>query len=411
MKRIVTVILVSVGFCTAGLTQTLPNDSIKSYVDFLTGKTFLSPKEYVLESFEEKDIIVLCERLHHEFTQYELIVDIIKDKRFTGNVYTEVGVFNAGKQINEFLLKEKLSDIEIKAYLLNIFRNLDMFSLWPNYNYYYLLESIYQINQQRQLREKIQLFPLDVMFSWDSIKCTEQYNMFLDMMEPQYNLPPVIDRNVIMAQYLIRIYDQEKYNNHNKKKALVIMNTYHGYTRTPKYLPHPTEPNTYSTAAYIYKTFPNSTKGILINGISNSWKLVADGKWDAAFKFTGNKNIGFDMKDTPFGKTKFDMYNFGGNAYETVSFEYIFDGMVFYKPIESFELVVGIPGIFDDKEFVTEFYRRTSMEEGTTIEESMSSEETRNYIDNWNVKKTNKINNLDKFNDMINIWLIKKHNH
>lgn len=408
MKRIVTAILVSVGFCTAGLTQTLPNDSIKSYVDFLNGKTFLSPKEYVLESFEEKDIIVLCERLHPEFTQYEMIVDIIKDKRFAGNVYTEVGVFNAGKQINEFLLMEKLSDIEIKAYLLNIFRNLDMFSLWPNYNYYYLLESIYQINQQRQLTEKIQLFPLDVMFSWDSIKCIEQYDMFLDMMEPQNNFPPVIDRNVIMAQHFIRKYDQEKYSNPNKKKAVIIMNTYHAYTRTPSYLPHPTEPNTYSTAEYIYKTFPNSTKGILINGISNSWKLVANGKWDAAFKFAACKNIGFDMKGTPFGKTKFDMYNFGGHAYETVNFEYIFDGMVFYEPIENFELVVGIPGIFDDKEFVTEFYRRTAMEEGITIEESMSSEEIRNYIDDWNVKKTHKISDLDKFNNWINRWLIKK---
>jgi len=407
MKRIVTTILISIGFCSVVFTQTLPNDSIKPYVDFLNGRTFLSPKEYVLKSFKEKDIIVLCERLHPEFKQYEMIVDIIKDKRFTGNVYTEVGVFNEGKQINEFLLKENLSDSEITEHLLTIFRNLDMFSLWPNYNYYYLLENIYQINQQRQVNEKIQLFPLDVIFSWDSIKCNEQYNAFLDMMEPQNNFPPVIDRNTIMAQYFIRKYDQEKYSNPNKKKALVIMNTYHGYTRTPKYLPHPTEPNTYSTAEYIYKTFPNSTKGILINGISNLWKLVANGKWDAAFKFTGNKNVGFEMKDTPFGKTKFDMYNFGGNAYETVNFDYIFDGLVFYEPIENFELIVGIPGIFDDKAFVNEFYHRTSKEERITIEEAMLSKEINQYIEDWNKKKINKIDDLDKFNNIINEWLPK----
>jgi len=407
MKKIVTTILISLGFCSAVLTQTLPNDSIKPYVDFLSGKTFLSPKEYVLKSFEEKDIVVLCERLHPEFKQYEMIVEIIKDNRFTGNVYTEVGVFNSGQQINEFLLKENLTEIEIKEHLLAIFKILDMFSLWPNYNYYYLLESIYQINQQRPLNEKIQLFPLDVMFSWDSIKCDEQYNMFLDMMEPQNNFPPMIDRNTIMAQYFIRKYDQEKYSNPNKKKALVIMNTYHGYTRTPEYLPHPTEPNTYSTAEYIYKTFPNSTKGILINGISNSWELVANGKWDAAFKFTGNKNVAFDLKDTPFGKTKFDMYNFGGNSYKTVNFEYIFDGMVFYEPIDSFEVVVGIPGIFDDKAFVTEFYRRTSLEERITIEEAMSSKEVNQFIEDWNVKKVNIIDDLDKFNKVIDKWMTK----
>jgi len=407
MKKIVTTILILVGFCFAVFTQTLPNDSIKPYVDFLSSKTFLSPKEYVLKSFEEKDIIVLCERLHPEFKQYEMIVDIIKDKRFTGNVYTEVGVFNVGKQINEFLLKENLTDNEIKEHLLAIFRNLDMCPLWPNYNYYYLLENIYKINQERQLNEKIQLFPLDIIFSWDSIKCNEQYNMFLDMMEPQNNFPPVINRNTIMAQYFIRKYDQEKYSNPNKKKALVIMNTYHGYTRIPKRLPLPTEPFTYSTAEYIYKTFPNSTKGILINGISNLWELVANGKWDAAFKFTGNKNVGFDMKDTPFGKTKFDMYNFGGNAFETVNFEYIFDGMIFYEPIENFEVVVGIPGIFDDKAFVTEFYRRTSIDERISIEEAMSSKDINKNIEDWNLKKVNKIGGLDKFNNMINKWLTK----
>jgi hypothetical protein len=218
-----------------------------------------------------------------------------------------------------------------------------MFSIWPNYNYYYLLENIYQINQDRALNEKIKLFPLDVMFSWDSIRCDGQYNMFLDMMEPQNNYPPVIDRNTIMAQHFIR-------------------------------------------------------------------------KWDASFKFTGNKNVGFDMKETPFGKTKFDMYNFGGNAYETVYFEYIFDGLVFYEPIENFEIVIGIPGLFDDSTFFEEFYRRIAVEAGMTIEAVKSSNEIRNYINDLNVKKADKIDilgidndryNLSDYNCQINKWMTK----
>lgn len=185
------------------------------------------------------------------------------------------------------------------------------------------------------------------------------------------------------------------------------MNTYHGYTRIPKYKPLPTEPYVYSTAEYIYRTFPDATKGILINGISNSGQLVANGMWDAAFRVTGNKKIGFDFKDTPFGKTKFDMYNFGGSAYETVSFEYMFDGMVFYEPVENFELVVGIPGIFDDKAFVNEFYRRSALEEQITLEEAMSSKEINEYIRDWNVKKVSEIDDPDKFNDAINKWVVK----
>jgi hypothetical protein len=376
--------------------QSLPNDSIKSYVDFLKDTTFLSPKEYILKSFEEKDIIILTERLHPEFKQYEMIIDIIKDKRFTGNVYTEVGIFNAGKQINEFLQKEGLSAIEVKEQLLDIYRDIDYTPFWVNYNYYYLLENIYWINQQRQPTEKIKLYPLDVTFSWDSIKCSEQYLMFMDMLESN-----IIDRNSIMAEHFIDKYTQEKFINPNKKKALVIMNTYHGYTRIPKYLPYPTRPFTYSTAAYIYKTFPNSTKGILINGISNSYELVANGKWDAAFKFTGNKKIGFDMKDTPFGKTKFDMYIFGGSDYESVNFDFIFDGFVFYEPIENFELIFGIPDICADKAFVTELYRRLLMIKG------MDENDCKDYVEEFNIKKIEKLSDFDKYKDMIDRWLIE----
>ena len=399
MKRIITSILTTLAFCFTAFAQLLPNDSIKSYIDFLEHETFLTPKEYILKSFEEKDIVILSERLHPEFKQYEMIVEVIKDERFKGNVYTEVGVFNIGHTINDFLLKEGLTDVEITEQILDIFKNLDYFPLWPNYNYYYLIESIYRINQQRQSNEKIMLRPLDMIFSWDSMKCNEQYTMLMDMLEPQNNLPPVIDRNSIMAQHFIIQYDKDKYMNSNKKKALVIMNTYHGYVRIPKYFSYPTKPSTYSTAEYIYKTFPNSTKGISINGIANSGKLVANGKWDAAFKFTGNRNIGFDLKDTPFGKTKFDMYNFGGSDYESINFDFIFDGFVFYEPVENFEIVAGIPGIFEDEAFVTEFYRRMLMMGDITVEEIES------YVKDLNMKTVNKKENVDKYNEVINRWL------
>ena len=203
----------------------------------------------------------------------------------------------------------------------------------------------------------------------------------------------MISRDLIMAKHFIK-----KYHHSNKKKALVILNTYHGYTHIPKYLPYPTEPSIYSVAEYIYKTFPNSTKGISIHGISNSGELVANGKWDAAFKFTGNKNVGFDLKNTPFGNTKFDLYVFGESDYESVNFDFIFDGFVFYEPVENFEMIYGIPGIFEDEAFVAEFHRRLSMEKWDT--------EEINYIEVLNRKNVEKKSNLDKYKEQINRWLI-----
>jgi hypothetical protein len=53
MIRIVAAFLVSIGFCSAVSAQTLPNDSIKAYVEFLNSNALLSPKEYVLKSLDE----------------------------------------------------------------------------------------------------------------------------------------------------------------------------------------------------------------------------------------------------------------------------------------------------------------------------------------------------------------------
>ncbi len=403
MKKVILVFIV-LSISTLVYSQSLqPNDSIKIFVDYLTNGNNLSPKEYIFQSFEKNDIIILSERHHKELKQYELIADLIKDDRFKGNIYTEVGVFNSKKQINEFLKKEGLSKEEKETELLNIYKVLDFFTIWENYNYYYLLSSIYDINQKRKENDKIFLFPLDVEFSWGSIKCPEQYKMFHDMMETS-----VISRNEIMGKHFIRAYQNSKKNNSNKTKALVILNTYHGYTKTPAFLPLPTMPNILTTAEFIYKTYPNVTKGILLNGyVFSPIKLVADGKWDAAFKLNGNKNLGFDLKNTPFGTTIFDMYNFGGNDYATVNFENIFDGFIFYTPFENFELAVGIPNIFNDKEFVEEFYRRTAILKNITIEEAKKSKETKAYIENVNSLKIGKIQKLDVLTKELNKWLIK----
>jgi hypothetical protein len=191
---------------------------------------------------------------------------------------------------------------------------------------------------------------------------------------------------------------------------LVIMNTYHGYTRVPTFLPHPTMPSVYSTAEFIYKTYPKTTKGILINGysFSNISRFVAGGKWDAAFKITGNKNVGFDLKNTPFGAAKFDMYNFGGTDFATVNVEYMFDGFIFYFPIEDFKLAVGIPNIFTDKAFVEEFYRRIAMESNITIEEAKKMKDIQDYIESCNTLKIEKADVIDELNRELEKWLIKK---
>ena len=47
------------------------------------------------------------------------------------------------------------------------------------------------------------------------------------------------------------------------------------------------------------------------------------------------------------------------------------------------------------------------MAQEITIEEAMSSKEINEYIEDWNVKKVDKIEDIEKFNDLINKWMTK----
>ena len=87
-------------------------ESQGEYEDFLADQ-HLSAKEYILSLFEKYDIVILCERDHREITQYDLILDVISDKRFrseVGNIYTEIGNFQRNDILNEFLCNDALSE-------------------------------------------------------------------------------------------------------------------------------------------------------------------------------------------------------------------------------------------------------------------------------------------------------------
>src|SRR6516225_2405867 len=79
--------------------------AVDSYTTFLESQNE-SAKDYILGLFNTHDIVIICERTHTEMTQYDLIADIISDKRFiddVGNVFTEIGVSTLNPALNTFL--------------------------------------------------------------------------------------------------------------------------------------------------------------------------------------------------------------------------------------------------------------------------------------------------------------------
>jgi hypothetical protein len=366
----------------------------------------MSAKEYILSKFITHDIVILSERHHADMTQYEVILDVIRDERFRGNIYTEVGVSNMSERINEFLLNSTFTGEEKEYELLSIYRDIDYWILWEKFNYYHLLSEVYDFNKNRKKEDKIMIFPMDVAFDWSNYKTNREYAEFERLLDDTQN---GIDRDLVMGKNFVDFYETAILENPHRKKALVILNTYHGYIRIPTYLPLPTEPNIYSAGEYIHKTYPDKTLNVYINFLRSGdgfKNLSNDGIIDAAFEYTKKDNIGFDLKNTPIGKTEFDLYRFGGGYDTTVHFDYIFDGMIFYKPLKELVLKWGIPNVYPN-EYEEQFFQRVAMVRNQTLEEAKHDEENIGYLKEINTPIEEPLNKetMERISKQIKKWI------
>lgn len=346
--RLVKTILVAVAVMAACNAYSQKSE-LKPYIDFLRQQN-TSPVDYVFELFEDHDIVILGERDHRDMSQYELIKEIISDKRFTdkvGHIFTEVGVHNQTERANRILSGKYDDYLIFQKDLIGLYRDIDYVGIWEKYNYWYLLSTIYNINTRLNESRKLTIHLTDVEFDWDNYFDIDDYT-------EKY------DRDSIMGHNFIYEFDKILQNDSEpRKKALVILNSPHSYQnyQTRNYLLN-------SAAAYIFDYYPNKVANIMINYVnsrkgkdSNDY-LFDRGKWDAAFKYLDNPKLGFDMAGSPFGEVPFNGYD-DLPVYDT-RFKNIFTGFIFYKPISEWILMFGIPG-FVDEEFKPELIRRSRL--------------------------------------------------
>lgn len=341
----------------------IKNDSIKPYIHFLENNKFLSAKEYVLSKFETHDIVILSERLHQDLSQYDVIMDVVKDERFKGHIYTEIGHVNLSERFNKFLLNSSLTEEEKERELLNIYRDLCPSFVWGPYNYYHMLSEVWEINKNRKTEDKILVFPTDIPFDYNEIQTYRERNIHYRLIfNGGY-------RDQMMGMNFVEFYEKAK---KEKAKALVILNSTHGYKKYPTWLPLPTRPLIRCAGEFINKAYPDKAFNIYVNSCNiDNIKLSNNGIIDAAFEYTKKDNIGFDLKDNPIGNTKFDLYftyAFAvGNYDANINYDYIFDGMIFYKPLREMVIKIGVPNIYskDNEEL---FLKRVEITLNRTLE-------------------------------------------
>ncbi|PXV68069.1 hypothetical protein CLV62_102100 [Dysgonomonas alginatilytica] len=376
-------------FCIIYVVQ-LQGQNDNEYFKFITEQK-TSAKDYIIKLFKEKDIVVFSERNHAEVEQYNLLLDVIKDPYFIKNVgaiYLEVCCVNNSSPINNFLVHEGYDTIQAYKETTKLYQLGNTMHLWNCYSYPWLIYNLYNLNQNLPNKNKIHLYGCDIEFDWANYKTPEEYA----------TIDPILAvRDSLMAQNFIEQYTNIQTYRNGKKKALVIMNSRHGYLKDT----HRTETEIRkNTGRYLYDKYKNRIASVFIMspGHPNGWdkyELIKNGKWDAIFELTGKTNMGFDLKNTPFGKEKFD-WTPEGWTLDKYRYEDVFTGIVYYKPLEEHILKRGWENSITD-DFKPEFIRRMKImdfddeeiENEVKIEKTVRSQqyhnivEFRNEIDSW----------------------------
>lgn len=364
------------------------SSEIKPYVDYLKKTEKKSAKDYILEKFQEHDIVILCERDHRDLSQYELIKELLSDSYFKKNIknlFTEIGIINLNPEINNFLQTKGLDSIYVEKKLSEYQFNASFWPMWEKYNYHYLLRTIYDINNNSE--NQISYFPSDVEFDWSQVKDSTDY-----VREMVFDTEP---RDSLMAYNIINQY--KKLKSQGKTKALVIMNYRHAFkihTVSNGILNK-------NTTKYLFDYFGKRATNILISQAIFTKKdndyvfsLIQNGKWDASFKSLDIENIGFDFSDNVFGKDNLDMWE-NNSQYK---YEDTFDGFVFYKPIEEYNLVSYFDGLIP-KDSKKEFFRRFEIslkyQENKSLLKKLESKDFRKKVfKEFNTKRESKYPNL-----------------
>jgi len=309
--------------------KTAKNLDVTEYTSFLS-KQNSSPKEYILNLFEKYDIVILCENFHGEATQWDLIFDIVSDKRFienVGAVFTEYGSAAHQDKVDRFLFTHYESDTLREREAASI--------MWyMSGGFYSFLVNLNKLNST-----------LD-----DSLKVREY---FTDMIDWDYfvtgsrrDIPLIEKRDSLMAQVTIDWYNHAVESG-SRNKCLVVTNYRHafGYPNgVEKIKDNPKFLNLTSGCQghYIFEAIPGRVANVMQLAPRKTQKfffpflfneLIQNGKWQKAFEEIGNQPLGFDLKGSPFGTDGFDMYPLrGGKLIHT--YQDFFTGLIFHKPYE-----------------------------------------------------------------------------
>ena len=131
---------------------------------------------------------------------------------------------------------------------------------------------------------------------------------------------------------------------------------------------------------FLMAAYPGKVANVMINGTGLlvgqrgnplGATAIQNGKWDAAFIVAGNPNRGFDFKGSPFGGDSFDY--FPSPVPLKYTYQEVFTGFVFYKPLSEHRMAFGVPDLLDPA-FTAEVVRRCQITGRTESVEELTKQ-------------------------------------
>jgi len=326
--------------------QNLPNrlpapypntKEVKQYAGFIKNQA-KDPVDYLFDLFQKNDIVVISERMHPEYSQYEFLFKVINDKRFTlevGNLFTECGSVSYQDSLDHYLHTEYETEDALNRATARLQINSNaVWPMWNNTNLFDMFKTVNTLNNRLVDSNKINWYFTDLPVKWE----TATHETFINNSTSR-------NRDSFMAMQVI-----EKYNKvislQRRHKALVIMNSYHGYGLAPNgkhYFG--------STTENVMEALPGKVVNVMLNTMSMKylWAFipVQNGKWDAAFELAGNPAKGFDFATSPFGDDHFDATFLQVNG---LNYQDVFTGFIFYTPLSKQFCKSDFPFEFENTE-------------------------------------------------------------
>lgn len=282
----------------------------QKYVNFIK-ENRQDINDYVMGLFKDYDHVILCERIHPEMTQYDMIYNLVTDKRFVdsvGVVFTEIGNVESRdayrKLVNTSFDNDSLMERALASFSMD---NQTVWLLWANTNWFNFLKKMYYFNHVRKNK-------VEIMFSDRNWIDRSQLNV----------------RDSIMADNIISTVESDSIN-----KSLIIMNYRHAFLSRG------------NVGHYIARRFPGKVANVMINTpISTKLMMpVQNGHWDVAVEQVRPVEYAFDFKGSPFGEDNFDFALMTSKI--GLKYQDMFTGVIFYRSLNEQYISDGFNYIFE----------------------------------------------------------------